>query len=908
MDLLAADGFRAVLPAMSPVGLELTVNGAVVRREVAPDTTLLQLLREELGVTSPKDGCSPTGQCGCCTVLLDGKPVTACTISVAKAAGRSVRTIEGLPDAEREAFASAFAANGGLQCGFCIPGIVMRAKSLLAREPSPSREQVAAELRGHLCRCTGYVKIVEAIQLAGKALRGQALPEPDWSGKVGTRLPRYRAGDLALGDKAYVDDMSLPGMLHGALLFSPYPRAIVRSIDVSKAAALPGVLAVVTAGDVPGDRFVGQLSHDWPIFVAVGETTRYVGDVIAAVAADTGAISRQALDLIDVEYEVLEPVTSAEEALKPGSPAIDGQGNALPKSVLQRGDVDAALAKAAHVVRETFRTQFIEHAFLEPESCVALVEDGGMHVYSQGQGVYDDRTQLASVLGVPIEQVRVTQVANGGAFGGKEDLSVQAQTMLLAKAAGRPVKVTLTREESIRLHPKRHPITIDYTMACDTDGNLTAVQASMIGDSGAYRSVGDKVLERACGHGCGPYRVPNVDITAVAVYTNNPPCGAMRGFGANQAAFAVEGCLDMLAEKIGIDRWDIRYRNALDVGDEFATGQVLDRSVGIKQTLLAVKDQFLAAKYAGIACGIKNTGIGNGVPDIGHASLVVEPDGTIMVHSGFTEMGQGFSTVLIQFASDVTGLDPRLMRVTIDTEFQQECGMTTASRATVLAGRAVQRAAAKLKSELDAGKTLSDLAGQTFAGEYVVDWTTPIEDKTRKPVTHLTFGYATQVVVLDESGHLAKVIAAHDVGRVINPALLEGQIEGSLHMGLGYALTEEFVVEGGYPVTTSFRSLGLLQARDMPEVEIIFVEDEEPEGPFGAKGVGEIGLVPTAPAVAAALYAYDQVRRTQLPMLDSPAASALYAAKGLCKLRSFVIPSAARNPHPVAADASRRSA
>ncbi|MBV9119311.1 MAG: molybdopterin-dependent oxidoreductase, partial [Chloroflexi bacterium] len=371
-----------------------------------------------------------------------------------------------------------------------------------------------------------------------------------------------------------------------------------------------------------------------------------------------------------------------------------------------------------------------------------------------------------------------------------------------------------------------------------------------------------------------------------AVYTNNPPCGAMRGFGANQAAFAVEGCLDLLAEKAGVDRWEIRYLNALEAGDEFATGQVLDKAVGIKQTLLAVKDAYQSSKYAGIACGIKNTGIGNGVPDIGHASLAVEQDGTITIHSGFTEMGQGFLTVLIQFACEVTGLDPRIMRVVIDTAFAQECGMTTASRATVLGGRAVQDAAAKLKVELDAGRTLAELAGRTFEGEYVVDWTTPIEDTTSKPVTHLTFGYATQVVLLDDLGRLRKVIAAHDVGRVINPALLEGQIEGSLHMGLGYALTEEFVVRDGYPVTTSMRSLGLLQARDMPELEIIFIEDQEPEGPFGAKGVGEIGLVPTAPAVAAALHAFDGIRRTRLPMLDSPAAEALYASKGLKKLRA----------------------
>jgi xanthine dehydrogenase molybdenum-binding subunit len=445
----------------------------------------------------------------------------------------------------------------------------------------------------------------------------------------------------------------------------------------------------------------------------------------------------------------------------------------------------------------------------------------------------------------------------------------------MAMLVGKPVKATLTREESIRLHPKRHPIKMTYTVGCDKNGKLTAVRARMIGDKGAYASVGTKVLERAAGHACGPYNVENVDVESLAVYTNNLPCGAMRGFGANQAAFAIEGMVDILAEKVGVDGWEMRWRNVVEIGDTFCTGQVFEKSVGIKKTLLAVKDIYYSSKYAGIACGIKNVGIGNGMPEHGHALVRVHPDETISINTGYTEMGQGFCTVMIQFFSDVTGVDPRKVRVAIDTTQPTPCGMTTASRATVLGGRAVIEAAKKMKADLDSGFKIQNLVGKEYFGEVVIDYTTALDAKTDKPRTHMTFGFATQVCILDDNGRLKKFVAAHDVGKVINKKLLEGQLEGSIHMGLGYALTEQLKLKNGVPESFKLRSLGLLRAKDMPETEIILIEENEPEGPFGAKGVGEIGLVPTAPAVASALYSYDGIRRYTLPMKESPAAKAI---------------------------------
>jgi xanthine dehydrogenase molybdenum-binding subunit len=844
--------------------MDFTLNGRAVTAQPREGESLLELLREDFGLRSVKDGCAPEGSCGACTVIVDGRAVVSCAQKATRVENRHVTTHEGLSDDDRQRWSEGFAAAGASQCGFCSPGIVMKAEALLRRLPDPSRDEIARSLLGNTCRCTGYVKILDAIELVAAARRGEGLPSVDRTGRVGTRTALYRGTSLALGDEPFVGDMVEPGMLHGALRFSDHPRAVVRRIDISRAVAHPGVVAVVTAADVPGERTQGVLTKDWRQFVAEGETTAYVGDVLAAVAARTRAEARAAAGLVDVEYDVLAPVTSP----------LDDGARVLSTSEVKRGDVDSALADAAHVVSETFRTQFVEHAFLEPESALVVPEDdGSFRVYSQGQGAWEDRRQIASFLGVPDAQVRVTQVATGGAFGAKEDLNVQCHAALLARAARGPMLVTLSRRESLRFHAKRHPMWLDYTAGCDVEGRLVGVRARITGDTGAYASVGDKVLERAAGHACSAYRVPNVDVEARAIYTNNPPCGAMRGFGVNQSNFAMEGILDRLAERVGIDGWEIRWRNALDVGDRFTTGQRLGPGVGLKKTLAAVRDAYRSARYAGIACGVKNTGIGNGVTERGRAVLRPEADGSVTVFHSWTEMGQGVHTALMQIACEELGLTPERVHLVVDTEHELDTGQTTASRSTVLGGRAVIEAARALKAALDGGR-LEDLAGQEFAGEFVVDWTTALGPDVEEPVTHLAYGWATQVVILDEEGRLKNVVAAHDVGKAINPMLVEGQIEGAVHMGLGHALSEEFVVEGGVPVTETLKSLHLIPAGGMPHIEPILVEEPQPEGPYGAKGVGEVALVPTAAAVAGALYAYDSVRRNRLPMKDSPAARA----------------------------------
>ncbi|MCB9704103.1 MAG: selenium-dependent xanthine dehydrogenase [Myxococcales bacterium] len=864
------------------MGIQFTLNGRPVDVEPAEGESLLEVLRERCGVTSVKDGCSPQGQCGCCLALVGGRAVVTCATAATKADGKEIVTLEGLPAEERELLARSFAASAGLQCGFCTPGLAMRAHSLCDKNACPSRAEIAKGIDVHLCRCTGYTKVIDAVELYARARRGEGTPTPEHAGRVGDRLVRYQGEDMTLGARAYVADIKRPDMLFGAVTLAAHARAKVLRIDTSKARALPGVVAVATAADVPGERWYGLILKDWPGLVAEGEEVRCVGDFVAAVAAVDERTARAAAALVEVEYEVLRPMTSVEAALAPGAPRVNPtHDNTLSHTVIRRGDVDAAFAASAHVVEGTWTTQRIEHLFLEPECALAEPVAGGkMRLYTQGQGIFDDRRQVAAFLDIPEDDLEVELVPNGGAFGGKEDMSVQAHAALLCHLTKRPVRVRLSREESIRVHPKRHPITMRYKVGCDAEGRLTAVEAEMYGDTGAYASVGAKVLERAAGHACGPYRVDNVKVDAIAVSTNNPPCGAMRGFGANQAHFAMGACMDLLAAKVGIDTWEIRWRNAVEVGDTFASGQVFEKSVGVKKTLLAVKDAYYAAKAAGravgIDCGIKNSGIGNGASEWGKARLVVEADGTVSLYNGYTEMGQGLLTVLTQCAVEVTGLDPAIFRPKVDSTFALGCGQTTGSRATLFGGRAVKSAAEKLRAALDSGKALGELVGEVFAADIVIDDTTaPGQEKGGKVKTHTAFGFATQVVILDEEGRLAKVVAAHDVGRAINPALCEGQIEGAVHMGLGYALTEDLPCdEEGWPLTYKLREIGVLRARDMPEVEVILVEEHEPEGPFGAKGVGEIGLVPTAAAVAGALEAFDGIRRYTLPMKDSPAARA----------------------------------
>ncbi len=847
--------------------IQLTVNDETKQYHGEPDASLMDFLRDDQRLLSVKDGCSPQAACGCCAVELDGKVVLSCVIAMKKADGGKVRTLEGVNETTRTILADAFAECGGAQCAFCIPGIAVRAQNLLASNPEPSDDEIKIALNQHLCRCTGYQKIIESIQIAGKALRtGEPVPHNNGLAGVGARLRKYKIEEAVLGLRPYVADLHVEGMLHGAVRLSDHPRAKVLSIDTSEAEALEGVERVFLAGDVPGQRSVGLIVPDWPVLVAVGEVTRYIGDVIACVAADSRKTAVNAASLIKVEYEVLDPVTDIFEAIKPECPKVHESGNILGVSKANRGNVDDAFAKCAFVVEHTYQTQRIEHGYLETEACLAEPLGDGLKILSQSQGVYEDRRQIALLLGLEEKQVDVELVPNGGGFGGKEDLCVQGHAALMAFILQRPVKIELSREESIKMHPKRHPIHMEYKLGCDADGKLLALRARMFGDTGAYASVGMKVLERACGHATGAYFVPHVDVQATAVYTNNIPCGAMRGFGANQANFALECCVDELCEAGGFDRWQMRYDNALTEGKATATGQVLASGVGVRATLEAVKEQFKNAKYAGIACGLKNTGIGNGMADSGTARIIIKSSDHVEIHHGWTEMGQGVDTMAVQSFCEETGLPPGIVTVHVETAYEAPCGMTTASRATSLVGNAIIEACKQLTIDLKTN-TLDDLTGKEYFGEWICDWTNKPGHADGDPIiTHYSYSYATQVVILDDEGEIERVIAAHDAGRVMNPTLFEGQIEGSVHMGLGYALTEDLPMENGFLKSVRFRKCGILRARDMPPVEVIGVEVPDEFGPYGAKGVGEIGLVPTAPAVANALFTYDGQRRRTLPM------------------------------------------
>ncbi len=840
------------------------LNGELVQAS-ADHPHLLAALRDELGVLSPKDGCSPSGQCGCCTVLLDGKARIACQTAMDKAEGATVTTLEGLDGAERDRYASAFAAHGALQCGFCTPGIVMRAKALLDKKGDAlTRDEASRHLGAHLCRCTGYVKILDAVESLASGEVPVALP----LGGLGTSGTKYEACELSLGDRPFIDDLAPKGMLHGALRLADHARADVVRIDTSAAAAVDGVEAVFTAADVPGELRVGLIHVDWPVFIPEGGRTSYLGDVLAIVVAGDRETARRAAALVDVEYVRLEPFSDPVVAVASDEDAVwELDGNVLSVSAYARGDVEAALAASAHVVEEVFQTQRIEHAFLEPESTLAVpTGDGGLYVYSGGQGVWDDRNQVASVLGIDQQRVTVELVSNGGAFGGKEDMSNQAQTALAAFLLDRPVRCTLSREESLLMHPKRHPIRMAYRAGCDAEGRLTALWARMLGDSGPYASVGMKVLERAAGHASGPYVVPAIDVEATAVRTNNPVCGAFRGFGANQAQFAMEGVMDRLAAAVGISGWEMRSRNVVGPGDVWGPGQVMDDGcLGARACLDDVKaahDEAVAAgKPVGVGLGLKNSGLGNGFKEVARAVVHFREDGAVEVRHCWTEMGQGVHTVALQVAVEELGVDPERVEVLVDTTRELGAGQTTGSRGTLMGAGSVADACRNALA--DGCRT-----GVDYEGEYRVDWTNSINDGLDNPVIHSTFGYAAQLVVLDpETGGVEEVVAAHDVGRAVNPMLCEGQVEGAVHMGLGYALTEGFPADGdSRPRNATLRSLGIIRPKDMPPVDVRLVESPQPDSPYGIKGVGEIGLVPTAGAVAAALHAHDGEWRSELPM------------------------------------------
>ena len=914
------------------------LNGKPTQACYEPGMHLLEVLRQECGIVSAKDGCAPEGMCGCCLVLVDGTPALSCLRKPEQMAGRTVTTLEGFPEETRRVLGEAFVLEGAVQCGFCIPGIIVRAASLIEHGRTGDRQAIAKSLDGHLCRCTGYGRIIDAIQTAGEVTaaggclerteprrhhffgedlglsRNPAFANGNRNGHggghnghhsthgVGKSTSRLDGLAQALGEKPFVDDLRVPGMLHGAMVLTEHPRARILKIHTDHAAAMPGVVRVFTAADVPGVRGTGLNDPDQPVFVAEGEVTCCVADFLAMVVADTQFHARQAAKHVKIDYEVLEPITDPFAAMRPDAALVHSVETSSPRpsNVLQpvtafvRGNVDAALAAAAHVVEETFDTQPIEIAFLEPEACLAVPRAGGVQVHTDSQGSVHDHQQIAKVLKLDPKDVEIVLLASGGAFGAKEELSIQAQTALAALLLQRPVKTVLTRKQSTQHHVKRHAMTIALTVGADAEGRLVALRSRVVADAGGYHTTSAKCALRAACHAGGLYRIPNVDVEAKAVYTNNPNAGAMRGFGSNQAQFAMEGAMDMLAELVGVDGWDIRERNMLNPGDEYCTGQVMRESVrGARVTLEAVKDVYKSAKYKGIGCGIKSTGLGNGTIEGGYIKIRVVEGGRLEILNGYTEMGQGVYTATMQAVCEETGLPGDIMTVKWDAELGEKCGETWASRGTTLSCAAAQVAARKLAVDLQEVRVRADttgdhaapqptdadalreLVGREYYGEVVYNFTTRpgTPAAVLNPTTHLTFSYAAQVVILDEQGQVARVVVANDVGRAINPRLCAEQMEGGVHMGLGYALSENFTATNGRPDSLLLRDLGIVSAKHMPPVDVILIEVPDEIGGYGAKGVGEIGCVATAGAVAGALHAYDGIRRFRLPMDDAPAAA-----------------------------------
>ena len=844
-----------------------TVNG--VERVTDVDKPLLRYLRDDLHLHSVKDGCSE-GACGTCTIVVDGKAVKSCVLTTRRAVGKNILTTEGLSEKEKEAFVYAFGSKGSVQCGFCIPGMVMSGKALIDRVPDPTEEEIKVALKGNICRCTGYKKIIEGIQLAAAILRGdeqidEELEKGDSYG-VGERAFRLDVREKVLGYGEYPDDMEVEGMVYASAVRSKYPRARILDIHTEKAEALPGVLAVLTADDVPNNK-VGHLQQDWDVMIAKGAVTRYVGDAICLVVAETKEILERAKKLVRIDYEELKPVTSVKEAMQEDAPRVHSKGNLCQSRHVTRGNAKSALANSKYVVTQTYSTPFTEHAFLEPECAVAMPYKDGVKVYSTDQGVYDTRHEISIMFGWDPEKVVVENKLVGGGFGGKEDVSVQHIAALAAVKVQRPVKVTFSRQESINFHPKRHAMEGTFTLGCDENGIFTGLDCEIYFDTGAYASLCGPVLERACTHSVGPYCYQNTDIRGFGYYTNNPPAGAFRGFGVCQSEFALESNINLLAEKVGISPWEIRYRNAIEPGKVLPNGQIADCSTALKETLLAVKDVYESNPgRAGIACAMKNAGVGVGLPDKGRAKIKVH-DGKVELYSAASDIGQGCATVFVQMVAETTGLGKdKIRNMGANSGLAPDSGTTSGSRQTLITGEAVRMASADLVKALEkAGGDLGKLEGwETFAEFF--DPTDKLGADVPNPKSHVAYGFATHVVVLDDDGRVKEVYAAHDSGKVVNPIAIQGQIEGGVLMGLGYALTEDFPLKDGIP-QARYGTLGLMRSTQIPDIHAIYVEKEEllPFA-YGAKGIGEIATIPTAPAAQGAYYAMDHVLRTKLPM------------------------------------------
>jgi CO/xanthine dehydrogenase Mo-binding subunit/aerobic-type carbon monoxide dehydrogenase small subunit (CoxS/CutS family) len=895
------------------------VNGKQVAVEPDRKETLLDFLRETLHLMGTKNGCG-TGHCGACTVIIDGKAKRACQVRLAGLNGKRVETIEGLArEGHLHPIQSAFVKTGAIQCGFCTPGMIMATKALLDQDPDPDLPQIQKALKQNLCRCTGYVKIIDAVRLAAKELQKSKAPllqsSPEQSARLGRSIPDYDSLEKVRGEPLFAGDLLKEGMLFGKVVWSRFPHARIKKIDGTRAKQIPGVRAVLTADDIPGNRFFGRIKADNPILCS--DRVRFLGDAIALVFTESLAIAKEAVGLVDVEYEELPGVFSIAEAMQQGAPAIHEDGNICKHIVYEIGDVEEAKKRCARVVSGHFETVAVDPGYLEPDTGVGLFEDGLLTVYLPTQSPFHTRQQIAESLNLPMEKVRVVVTPLGGSHGGRTDSGFGCLLGLGAFKLGVPVKIVLDREETFRVGTKKHPFQMDYEVGTDSEGKLLFVKAKLLADAGPYTSLTVRVLDQAAIFACGPYEVPNASIEAWAAFTNNANTSAMRGFGINQVAVAMESLLDELSRKLGIDPFELRRRNALAVGKKTVAGQILTSSVGIRATIDRCEEIFkrdidrYRSMYknnpskrlgVGVASAFKNVGAGKGRPEDAGAIFSLERDGTVLARVSGIDMGQGFRTVILQIAVEATGLTPRVIKlITGDTLLTPKHNCAVGERQTLICGNAARLAAQKFKTNL-LSRAAEECGYSPEGLELDQDWI--IDKRSRKPLLSLealaealepdeiirgeceyvgpttyalsdvearktvppeqyrnypSYAYTTHVALVEvdtPSGRVKvlKVIAAHDVGVAINPQKVEGQIEGSTLMGLGYALSEEFVVEKGIFKTRNYRDCGIPTIEDIPSIEVIIIEDPEPMGPFGAKGISEIATVPSTPAILNAIY------------------------------------------------------
>jgi aldehyde oxidoreductase len=875
--------------------IHFQVNGIPRKVITDPQRKLSTVIRRDLKLTGTKEGCKE-GHCGTCTVLLDGQAVLACRIPIIKARGREVTTIEGLGTPDRpHPLQLAFAKAGAIQCGFCTPGLILRSQALLTRNPSPSRSEIQSALQPHLCRCTGYQKVFEAVELAAAVLRGESGPiSLQTAGDlIGRPVVRGDALSKATGTTLYADDIAVEGCAYLKVLRSPYPHAQILEIDKSAAEQAPGVLAVFTAADVGGTNILKMAGDDQPLLC--GDKVRYIGDPLAVVAARSEPEARQALNRIKVTYRPLEPVMTPWEALEEGALRVhDERDNVFFQQPIIFNGAEKGGLEADFIVEARYTTQTVDHAYLEPDSGVAFIhENGQLVIVSGSQNIHAHRKTIAGAIGLDLERVRIIQPPMGGAFGGHLDVSVGGLIALAAWKLQRPVKMVYTREEVFQATVKRHPFYMDFKIGADQDGTFTGLEVELLADGGAYKSFSASVTTRGLVHASGPYRFPRARLLGRAVYTNTAVRGAMRGFGVPQTIFALESAVDELALKLGMDPLELRLRNAFVPGDTTVCGQVLADAFGYRECLETLKPHYLRAleeaKAQGTAevkRGVGLAGIwfgpGRSAPDQSEAWAELLPDDRLQIWIGAADMGQGAETLFWQVAAQTMGFPLERVRVcTTDTRFTPDGNFSAGSRQTYVSGRAVQMAVEELKKAMETHgvATYEQMKARELPTIYKAvnrPETTKLDPVDGHGTPWETYSFGVQMAEVSveiKTGKIKvlKVTAVSDLGTVINRQIVEGQIEGAIVMGLGYALSEEF----RYNVTDSFAKFRIPRAKDAPLMEVITLDIPRKKGPFGASGTAEYADAPTAPAIMNAVARACGVRIRDLPATPEKVLAAL---------------------------------